>query len=242
MNHADEGRSFQTTSWSVVRQALSDNRSDSLEALSTLCKLYWHPIYAFIRRSGYPPHDAEDLTQGFFARLIEKRFLDAADEDRGKLRTFLLTCVERYLANEQERERALKRGGGRVISIDPQRAEAFLATAQQDNLSPDRYYQRRWAMTLLETTTELIRQQYAAEGKAELFASLSPYLGFSRGGETGYEEAAAKLSMPAATLRSHVHRLRERWRERLLQQVAATLDDPTSDNIKAELSELIGCV
>ncbi len=233
---------FQTTSWSVVRRALSEDRPDSLAALSRLCEIYWYPIYAFIRRSGHRPHDAEDLTQGFFAQLIEKRFLAVADEDKGKLRTFLLTCVVRYLSNEADRARALKRGSGKVLSIDPQWAERCFVAETCDDLSPDRLYQRRWALILLETTTRTIEEQYAAEGKADLFAALGPFLGFSRSGEASYQQAAVQLGMNPATLRSHVHRLRERWRELLIRQVAVTLDDPTSDNIKAELSELIGCV
>ncbi|HRQ87925.1 MAG TPA: RNA polymerase subunit sigma-24 [Bacteroidia bacterium] len=233
---------FQTTSWSVVRRALSEDRPDSLAALSSLCETYWYPIYAFIRRSGHRPHDAEDLTQGFFALLIEKRFLAVADEDKGRLRTFLLTCVGRYLSNEAERPRRLKRGAGKVLSIDPRQAEEYFAAEACDDLSPDRLYQRRWALILLEATTRAIGEQYAAEGKSGLFAAISPFLGFSRSGEEGYREVAGRLGMNPATLRSHVHRLRERWRELLMRQVAATLDDPTSDNIKAELAELIGCV
>ncbi len=226
----------------MVRQALAEDQPGSLAALSRLCEIYWYPIYAFIRRSGHGPHDAEDLTQGFFARLIEKRFLDDVDEERGRLRTFLLTCVVRYLANENERAQSMKRGGGQVVSIDPQWAERCFAVEVNDDLSPDRLYQRRWALTLLDSTTRLIEKQYAAEGKTEMFVCLAPFLGFSQGREANYQQAAIKLQMNPATLRNHVHRMRERWRELLMRQVASTLDDPTSDNIKAELSELIGCV
>lgn len=233
---------FQTTRWSLVRQALSEDHPESVEGLARLCECYWYPVYAYIRRSGHSPHDAEDLTQEFFAKLIEKRFLAVANEEKGKFRTFLLVCVRRFLGDASDRARAQKRGRGRVVSIDPKFAELRYSAESIDDASPDRLYQRRWALTLLQATGRMLETQYRAKGKGELFESLRPFLGYDEAARPCYEELASTLDLNVNTVKSHVRRFRERWRELLLSQVAATLDDPTSDNIKAELAELLGCL
>ena len=212
------------------------------QALSVLCEGYWYPIYAFIRRSGKSPHDAEDLTQGFFARLLEKEMLATADPAKGKLRTFLLSCVRNFLADEHDRASAQKRGAALLSSFDAVQAEERYAIEPVDNVTPDRLFQRRWALALLEQTLETIAAEYAAEGKAELFAALRPFLGFGKGAAKSYEELVTELGVPIGTLKNHVFRMRKRWRKLLLDQVAATLDEPTEEEVRAELSELIGWV
>lgn len=242
MSSAAARHSFLTTHWSVVRRAAARDEPEATAALAQLCAACWFPIYAFIRRSGKDVPDAEDLTQGFLARLIEKNFLASADGDKGRLRTFLLTCVQRYLADEHDRDVTQKRGGGRVVALDALAAEERYAAEPVDPLTPDRCFQRRWALGIIDTAMDTLRAQYAAEERAALFETLRPFLGFSSDGEQNYESVAAALGLKLNTVKSHIHRLREQWRDLVKQQVAATLDEPTPENIKAELAELIACV
>jgi RNA polymerase sigma-70 factor (ECF subfamily) len=233
---------FQTTRWTLVERANGALDAEAAEALATLCDAYWYPIYAFIRRSGHGPHDAEDLTQGFFARLLEKDILAAADPAKGKLRTFLLTCVRNYLHNEHARASSERRGGPQLTSYDPQWAEERYAAEPVDDLTPDRLYQRRWALTVLEFTLRVLEQEHIADGRRELFTALRPCLGFTKEKVPDYAGIAARLGSSEGAVKTQVFRLRHRWREILFQQVSITLADPTSDEIKGELSELLGCV
>ncbi len=243
MPHHESPRSFQATRWSLVRAAAGQGDAAAAgRALAEICEVCWYPIYAFIRRSGHAPHDAEDLTQGFFARLIEKDILSAADPARGRLRTFLLTCVRNHLHHEHERNIAAKRDARLLTSFDAADAEDRYLREPADDLTPDRLYQRRWALTLLSATLDLLEREFHAAGKGVLFDALRPFLGFGVSTEQSYDDAAAKLGMPVGTLKNHVFRLRQRWRELLFEQVSATLDDPTSDEIKAELAELMECL
>jgi RNA polymerase sigma-70 factor (ECF subfamily) len=235
-------RSFQTTRWSLVQRANGDIDDEALQALAALCDSYWYPVYAYIRRSGHGAHDAEDLTQGFFTRLLEKGTLAHADPAKGRLRTFLLTCVRNYLHNEHERASAQRRGAHLLTSFDAGWAEERFASEPADDLTPDRLYQRRWALTLLEFTLQVLEQEYSADGKRELFAALRPCLGFTKEKTPNYADLATRLGCTESTVKSHVFRLRQRWREILFQQVSVTLDDPTSDEIKGELAELLECV
>ncbi len=242
MEPEPQRQSFQTTRWSVVRRALDGGECDAGPALAALCEAYWYPLYAFFRRSGKNAEDAEDLTQGFFLRFVEKRTLAGADPAKGKLRTFLLACAQNHLHDDHDRAMAEKRGAGRVMSIDAASAETRYAAEPRDDLTPDRLFQRRWALTVLESSLASLRAEWTAQSKTELFGTLRPFLGFGPEPEARYEEVCAALGMPLGTLKNHVFRLRQRWRELLFEQVSATLDDPTPENIKAELSELLGCV
>ena len=242
MNIPTAPRSFQTTRWTVVRQAVCGTDPAARQALAALCEAYWYPVYAYIRRSGKERHDAEDLTQGFFARLLEKEILAAADPGKGKLRTFLLTCVRNFVTDEHARTMTQKRGEGNVLSLDADWAETSYAAEPVDDLTPDRLFQRRWALTVLEFSFQLLREEFAASGKAALFDALRPFLGFGPDPEKRYEEVSATHHLPIGTLKNQVFRLRQRWRELLFEQVALTLDEPTPDDIKGELSELLGCV
>lgn len=235
-------QTFQTTRWSLVQQANGGIDEEALQALSALCESYWYPVYAYIRRSGHNATDAEDLTQGFFARLLEKGTLAHADPAKGRLRTFLLTCVQNYLRNEHARASARRRGAHLLTSFDQHWAEERFAAEPADHLSPDRLYQRRWALTVLEFTLQVLEQEYSADGKRELFAALRPCLGFTREKPPDYAQIASRLDCSEGAVRTQVFRLRQRWREILFQQVSITLDDPTSDEIKGELAELLECV
>lgn len=239
MNPDPAPRSFQTTHWSLVQRAVAGGDPLASPALAELCECYWYPIYAFIRRRGHSVEDAEDLTQSFFARLLSKDILAAADPEKGKLRTFLLTCLRRFLSDENDREYAQKRGKKATFSLDTAWAEErYAAEPASADPSPDRLFQRRWAVTVLEFALQSIAREFQAEGKSELFETLRPYLGYGKTTDESYAAAAARIGMPEGTLKSHVSRLRQRWREVLFEQVAITLDEPTSDNIRAELSEL----
>lgn len=234
--------SFQPTRWSLVRRAIGADDAAAMQALGTLCEGYWYPIYAFIRRSGKGPHDAEDLTQSFFARLLEKEILADADPAKGKLRNFLLTCVRRFLADDHDRAMAQKRGASVLVSFNPEWAEQAYATEPVDDLTPDRLFQRRWALTVLEFSFQILREEFAADGKAALFDTLRPFLGFGPDPEKRYEDIAAESGTPIGTLKTQVFRMRQRWRELLFEQVAMTLDAPTEAEIKGELGELLACV
>lgn len=235
-------QTFPTTRWSLVQMANGPIDGEALQALAVLCDSYWYPVYAYIRRSGHAAHDAEDLTQGFFARLLEKGTLAHADPAKGRLRTFLLTCVGNYLHNEHERASAQRRGAHLLTTFNAGWAEERFANEPVDDLTPDRLYQRRWALTLLDFTLQVLEQEFSADGKRELFAALRPCLGFTKEKAPNYAELAERLACSEGSVKTQVFRLRQRWREILFQQVSITLEDPTSDQIKAELSELLECV
>ena len=234
--------SFQTTRWSVVSRALGSDDSAARHALAALCEAYWYPLYAYFRRSGKSSHDSEDLTQGFFARLLSKEILAKADPDKGRLRSFLLACANNYLADERDRAMAQKRGAALLVSFDPAQAEERYALEPADSVTPDRLYQRRWALTVLDFSLQLLEEEYTAKDQAALFAELRPFLGFGPDPDKRYEAISATLGMPLGTLKNKVFRLRERWRELLFEQVALTLDNPTPEEITDELTELLGCV
>jgi DNA-directed RNA polymerase specialized sigma24 family protein len=247
LNRPAAPRSFQTTRWSVVRRAVGADGATAAQALAFLCEAYWYPLYAYVRRAGYGAHDAEDLTQGFFARLLEKNVFAAADPGKGKLRTYLLACVENFLADERARSLAEKRGAGLLVSFDPALADELYSAEPVDDLSPDRLFQRRWALTILEYSLELLAEEFTAQGKADVFESLRPFLGFSSDPAQRYQEIADAGGTPVGTLKNRVFRLRKRWRELLFEQVALTLgkpplEKPTPDEIRRELAELLGYI
>ena len=243
INDPRQPHSLFTTRWSLVRRAVDEHSPDAPQALATICANYWYSVYAFIRHSGKSPHDAEDLTQGFFLRVLEKELFAVADERKGRLRTFLFTCLRRFLADEYDRASAAKRGVDRTVSLDAMRAEERFAKEPVDRLSPDRLFQRRWALELLDASLHTLAARYLAEGKQALFLALRPFLGVgATGPQPSMDALSAQLTMPVGTIKSHVSRLREKWREVLLEAVAATLDEPTSEDIKAELAELLECL
>ncbi|HQZ27534.1 MAG: RNA polymerase subunit sigma-24 [Verrucomicrobiales bacterium] len=239
MKEQDSPGFFRTTHWSLVHRAVETESESANQALEEICTAYWYPLYGFIRRQGHNVQDAEDLTQGFFTKLLTKEILGAADREKGHLRSFLLTCLRRYLSDQRDRRFAEKRGSEVTFSLDTALAEErYSAEPASGDLPPDRLFQRRWAITLLEFSLNAIRLEFANRGKADLFAALRPFLGLGETSAESYEVVACRLGMPVGTFKSHVSRVRERWREVLFEQVAMTLDEPTSDNIKAELAEL----
>ena len=195
-------------------------------ALEELCRTYWYPLYAYVRRHGHSREDAEDLTQAFFARLLEKNYLEGISSDKGKFRAFLLVAVKRFLANEWDRANRQKRGGGVVpLSLDWQDADQRYQINPADTLSPDKLYDRAWAVTVLEQVITRLRDESAAEGKARLYEQLKAFLMAGKS-DIPYAQAAAALELTEGAVRVAVHRLRRRYRELLREQIAQTLSDP----------------
>ena len=230
-------RRFATTHWSIVLAAGRRHTPGSREALEALCRAYWYPLYAFVRRRGRAADDAQDLVQEFFAYLLDKHTLDAADPERGRFRTFLLTVFQRFLSKQHERAAAQKRGGGvRVDSIDISTAEDRYQREPFHELTPERVYERRWALTLLEQVLAQIEKEYAAKSKTELFDRLKVFLTGSAA-DTSHAEVAAALGLTPGAVKVSVHRLRRRYRELLREQIAETVAAP--DEVEDELNHLL---
>jgi RNA polymerase sigma factor (sigma-70 family) len=226
---------FRTTRWSLIAAA-GGSTADRRAALHELCELYWPPVYGFVRRSGRAAPDALDLTQAFFARILEHNDLATADPQRGRFRSWLLGALRHFLANEWHRQRAQKRGGGMTpLSIDAIAAEGRYVHELADTLTPDRLYERRWALTLLGHVIDQLGDECAASGQAERFDRLK---GFLVGGEPSYEELAAELGEAAGTLRVAVHRLRRRYRDLLRARIADTVE--RSEEVDEEIRYLLG--
>ena len=195
-------------------------------ALEELCRTYWYPLYAYVRRHGHSREDAEDLTQAFFARLLEKNYLEGISTDKGKFRAFLLVALKRFLANEWDRANRQKRGGGVIpLSLDWRDADQRYQINPADTLSPDKLYDRAWAVTVLEQVITRLRDESAAEGKARLYEQLKAFLMAGKS-DIPYAQAAAALELTEGAVRVAVHRLRRRYRELLREQIAQTLSDP----------------
>src|ERR1035437_2917645 len=203
---------FVTTHWSVVISAREKDSPRSADALETLCRTYWYPLYAYLRRQGRPPHDAQDLTHGFFARLLQKDYLRAAAREKGKFRTVLLVALKRFLANEWDREHALKRGGfAQVVSIDQEIAESRFAAEPSHNVQPDVLFDRQWAMTLLERAMAQLQEECVASGRAKLSEYLQSCLAREESA-LPYAEVAGRLNLTEPAVKMAVRRLRNRYR------------------------------
>lgn len=235
--HMDAAR-FQPTRWSLIGALRNSDSQVGSAARATLCEAYWYPLYAYIRSRGHDAEEARDLTQEFFARVMEKDLFALADRERGRLRTFLLTALQRFLRDEWRKRQQIKRGGGEpVLSIDTVAAEERYAREPVDTMSPEVIFERRWALELLERTLLGLRGEYAAAGKAELFDVLKHHLA-PDGHEPSAEEAGGRLGMTAGAVRVAVSRLRTRFRERLLREVAASLDATTEAEVDEEIDAL----
>lgn len=217
---------FVTTQWTVVLSAQDSSSPQSNQALETLCRAYWFPLYAFVRRLGHGPHDAQDLTQDFFARVLEKGYLKAADRERGRFRTFLLVALKRFLANEWDRQHAQKRGGFTpIVSIDQQLAESRFTAEPAHQLQPDLLFDRQWALTLLERTMTRLQDEYTATGRARLFEFLRGCLAKDESA-LPYAEIAGRLNLTEAAVKMAVQRLRARYRDILRTEIADTVASP----------------
>ncbi len=230
---------FTTTHWTVVMAAGEENGGDSLEALETLCRAYWQPLYAYIRRRGATPHDAQDLTQKFFERLLDKHFLRCVDRRKGKFRSFLLATLEHFLANEWRNARAQKRGGEfRFVQVEagsPEEAQWEVAAG----LTPGQVYEQQWATTLLDTVLGRLESEFAAAGKERLFEATKIFLtGERRAGS--YGALALELGTTEAALKMAVSRMRRRYAELLREEVAATVSTPAE--VEEEIRSLLAAL
>lgn len=231
---------FATTRWSVVLDAGRAEAVEARDALANLCGTYWFPLYAHVRRRGYNSHDAQDLTQEFFARLLERGTLGRADPTRGRFRSFILAVLDRFLQDEWKKRRAQKRGGGRdLVSLDVVAAEQRLELESLDALAPDKAFDRHWAQALLDRVMQQLEDDYRREGKAEMFAALRSTLGGARESQP-YAELAAQLGSSEGAMKVAVHRLRKRYRARLESEVADTV--ATADDVSTELRHLLGAM
>jgi RNA polymerase sigma factor (sigma-70 family) len=229
-----------TTHWSVVLTAGGSDTTRAHDALANLCQTYWYPLYAYVRRRGQSPEDAQDLTQEFFARLLAGKWVGDADRAKGRFRTFLLTALNRFLANEWDRARAQKRGGGAVsVPLDTAVAEGRYCADTKNALAPDRLYDRQWAMTLLDRALTRLETEHEGLGKAAEFAALSPALTAERG-DIPYATMATQLGLSETAARMAVHRLRKRFREVFREEIAQTVAAP--DEVEEEIRHLLAAL
>ncbi len=204
--------------------------------MEALCRTYWYPLYAFVRRQGRGSHDAQDLTQEFFARMLEKEYLKSAAREKGKFRTFLLVAFKRFLANDWDWQHAQKRGGFTpVVAIDQEHAEARFAAEPAHHLQPDVLFDRQWAMTLLERTMSRLHDEYLATGRAKLFEFLRDCLAREESA-LSYAEIAARLNLTEAAVKMAVQRMRARYREILRAEIADTVSSP--EEVEEEIRHL----
>jgi len=228
---------FVTTRWTVVLSAQDKDAPQSSEALESLCRIYWRPLYAYARRLGHAPADAQDLTQEFFARLLEKQWLAAADREKGRFRTFLLVALKRFLANEWDRAHRQKRGGYAThLPLDTAVAEARYLTDLAKKLPADRVYERRWALTLLEQTMNRLRAEFSQAGKAAEFERLKVFLTADKSA-IACADVARELGMSEGAARVAAHRLRRRFREVFREEVAHTV--ASAEDVDEEFRHLL---
>jgi RNA polymerase sigma factor (sigma-70 family) len=228
---------FATTHWSVVAAAGCEDLPQRSEALEQLCRTYWYPLYSYVRRRGFGPEDAQDLTQEFFAKLLRKNYPAQADRAKGKFRSFLLLTLNHFLADEFDRTTTKKRGGGQVfIPLDAETAEGRYLREPADHLSPEKLFERRWAQSILENALKRLRQEYGSGTQPEAYAVLK---GFEPGEQLSlsYAEAAARLGISESALKSKIHRLRQRHRELVREEISKTVS--TSAEIDEELRHLL---
>jgi RNA polymerase sigma factor (sigma-70 family) len=231
---------FVTTHWSVVLTAGRDDTPRARAALEQLCRNYWRPLYAYVRRAGYSREEAEDRTQEFFARLLAHNSVSKADPERGRFRSFLLASLRHFLAHEWERNHARKRGGGaQFIPLDFDTAETACLQPTAPDDTPDRAYDRHWALALLDAVLGRLRQEYRDAGREDLFVGLKDTLSGGRA-EIPYRELGARLGLSEGAVKVAAHRLRQRYRDLLREEVANTVAGP--GEVEEELRELFGAL
>jgi RNA polymerase sigma factor (sigma-70 family) len=218
---------FATTHWSVVLGAGDASSPEAEAALARLCQTYWLPVYAFVRKRGHSPEQAQDLTQTFFANFLEKQHVTRANPERGRFRSFLMTSVENFLRNENDRAQAQKRGGGRqLLSLDEQDAEARYLREPTTEMDPAKAFEQRWAATLLETVRQRLQAEFGATGRGDLFEALQAQL-WGDAEATPYPELAERFGLTLSNVKITAHRLRQRYRELLREEIAHTVALPS---------------
>lgn len=222
---------FPTTRWTLVVTAGDPQRKEARSALVSLCERYWYPLYAYLRRRGYSADQAEDLTQGFFIRMLEGRYLGRADPDKGRFRSFLLTSLKFFVADEQDRQRARKRGGGAVVSLEFSLGEARYQREPAHDETPERMFERRWARSVLDRVVERLQDEFVRHGRPEHFERLKVFLLGSS--DAPYAALAREMNTSEGALKVAIHRLRKRYRELFRLEIADTVADPAE--VESEL-------
>jgi len=239
-SHPAKRSHFATTRWSVVRAAGRTPSPQSREALETLFSTYWYPIYAYLRRRGHQPAEAQDVTQGFLTMLLEGNLFRIADPDRGRFRSFLLKSLQNFVTDEARKAKALKRGGGRhQLSLDFAEGEERYVREPADEMTPERIFERRWALALIEQVMALLRDEYERRGKLAEFESLQTHLSGDRE-QVPYSRLAEQLGMTEGAVRVAAHRMRRRYRELLRAEIAHTV--ASTDEVDDELRQLMQCL
>ncbi|MHA1939955.1 MAG: RNA polymerase sigma factor [Candidatus Thorarchaeota archaeon] len=234
-----DGR-FATTHWSVVLAAGQPDSSRYQQALETLCRTYWFPLYAYLRRQGHDSHQAEEYTQAFFAQMLEKQYLSKVAPKPGKFRSFLLVALKHFLANERDRLKTQKRGGGRpVIPLDRESAENQYAIEPAHHLSADKLFEKSWALTVLDQTMNRLQNEFAGANKQKLFDRLKSYLGGEKA-SVPYRDVAAELEVSEGTVKVTIHRMRTRYRELLRDEIAQTVNTP--EHVDEEIRNLFAAL
>ena len=224
-NPVENSSRFATTQWSMVVSAGKKSSPDSEKALESLCEIYWFPLYAYVRRRVADANEAQDLTQSFFAELLEKNYVGAADPDRGRFRAFLLTALKHYLSKQWEKEKALKRGGGKQrLSLDFESADSSIKLQLASGLSPEQLYDQQWAVALLGRIMQRLRTEHVENEKVELFDELKDFVIGDHSGRS-YADAAATLNISEAASRKAASRIRQRYRELLREEISHTVSD-----------------
>lgn len=229
---------FKTTSWSLILRAASADDEEARLALALLCEAYWYPVYAYIRRQGSPAADAEDLTQGYFARFLEKGYVRDVHREHGRFRSFLLVSVRHFLSNERDRERALKRGGGRrLLSLDTATGEGRLLAEPRDPATPETLFERSWAQTVVDRVHERLQQEAVRRGSTERLDRLRPFLAGMEP-EGTYPAIAREWNVSESAVRVALHRLRRRFGTILREEIGRTVESPAE--IEDEIRHLLG--
>ena len=225
---------FPTTRWSLVAAAGDPHRKETRSALVSLCENYWYPLYAYLRRRGYSADQAQDLTQEFFTRLLEGRYLDRADPEKGRFRSFILTCLKFFVADEEDRQRAQKRGGGTVVPLEFSSGEERYQREPAHDETPERIFERRWALSVLDRVVEKLREEFVQHGRPQHFELLKVFL-LGRS-DAPYAALAREMNTSEGALKVAIHRLRKRYRELFRQEIADTVADPA--DVESELRYL----
>ncbi len=225
---------FPTTRWTLVIAAADAQGTEARAALVSLCEHYWYPLYAYVRRRGYPADQAQDLTQEFFVRVLEGRYLDRADRDKGRFRAFMLTSLKFFLADEVDRNRAQKRGGGAVLSLEMTSGEERYQREPALHETPERIFERRWALSVLEVVVDKLRDEFAQHGRLDQFNRLKVFL--LDQADAPYAALARDMGTSEGALKVAIHRLRKRYRDLFRQEIAETVADPA--DVESELRYL----
>src|SRR5436309_5405001 len=230
--HSLPGRSgFPTTRWTLVVAAADPNRKETSSALVSLCENYWYPLYAYLRRRGYPADQAQDLTQEFFVRVLEGRYLDRAEPEKGRFRSFILTSLKFFVADSEDRQRAQKRGGGMVVPLEFSSGEERYQREPAHGETPERIFERRWALAVLDRVVERLRDEFVHHGRPEHFDRLKVFL--LGAADAPYATLAREMNTSEGALKVAIHRLRKRYRELFRQEIADTVADPAE--VESEL-------